>query len=99
MLSRMVHTSALTLATLLVLGSTIWAQSIEVGALNPGVAPSTHTLTITGKGMLGPILSGTDPLGLNGLGGKVTVMASELLSPRNTPPLPLPTLFPRARSQ
>jgi hypothetical protein len=77
----MVHTSALVLVAVLVLGSTIWAQSIEVGALNPGVAPTTHTLTITGKGTLGPILSGTDPLGLNGLGGKVTVMASESLSP------------------
>lgn len=81
MISRIVHTSALMLATLLVLGSTIWAQSIEVGALNPNVASSTHTLTITGKGTLGPILSGSDPLGLNGLSAGVTVMASESLSP------------------
>jgi len=64
-----------------VLGSTVWAQSIEVGALNPGVAPSTHTLTITLKGTLAPILSGSDPLGLNGQSGKVTIMASESLSP------------------
>ena len=81
MLSRIVHRSALILATLLVLGSTVWAQSIEVGALNPGVAPSTHTLTITLKGTLAPILSGSDPLGLNGQSGKVTIMASESLSP------------------
>jgi hypothetical protein len=81
MRSRIVHTSALMLATLLVLGSTIWAQSIEVSALNSGVASATHTLTITLKGKLGPILSGSDPLGLNGQSGKITVMASESLSP------------------
>jgi hypothetical protein len=81
MLSRAVHTSALMLATLLVLGSTTWAQSLEVAELDSEIAPSTHTLTITLKGTLGPILSGTDPLGLNGLMGMVTVMASESLSP------------------
>jgi hypothetical protein len=78
MISRTVHTSALMLATLLVLGSTIWAQSIEVATLKQ---PATHTLTITLKGTLGPILSGSDPLGLNGQSGKITVMASESLSP------------------
>jgi len=81
MLSRKVHTSALILATLLLLGSTIWAQSIEGSTLNPGIAPATHTLTILTKGTLGPILSGSDPLGLNGQSGKITVMASESLSP------------------
>jgi hypothetical protein len=81
MLSRIAHTSALMLATLLVPGSAIWAQSIDVAALNPGVAPSTHTLTITLKGTLGPILSGSDPLALNGQSGTVTVMASESLKP------------------
>ncbi|HXM22522.1 MAG TPA: hypothetical protein VN948_14800 [Terriglobales bacterium] len=81
MRSRIVHTSALTLATLLVFASTIWAQSIEVATLNSSVAPATHTLTITLNGTLGPILSGSDPLGLNGQSGKITVMASESLSP------------------
>jgi hypothetical protein len=81
MLSRRVRTSALTLATLVALGSTIWAQSIEVATINPGAAPTTHTLTITLKGTLGPVLSGPDPLGLNGKSGKITVMASEALSP------------------
>jgi hypothetical protein len=76
MMSTRVHPSALMLATLFVLGSTIWAQSIEAAT-----APSTHTLTITLKGKLGPILSGTDPLGLNGVSGTVRVMASESLSP------------------
>jgi len=81
MLSRIVHKSASMLATLLVLGSTIWAQSVETATLNPGIAPATHTLTIILKGTLGPILSGSDPLGLNGKSGKITVMASESLSP------------------
>jgi hypothetical protein len=81
MISRLANTSALTLATLLVFGSTIWAQSIEVATHNSSAAPSTHTLTITLKGKLGPILSGSDPLGLNGQSGKITVMASESLSP------------------
>jgi hypothetical protein len=73
-ISRTGHTFALMMATLLVPGSTIWAQSIDT-------APATHTLTITIQGTLGPILSGPDPLGLNGQSGKITVMASESLSP------------------
>jgi len=81
MRSRIVPPSALMVATLLVLGSTIWAQSIEVAVLDSSAAPATHTLTITLKGKLGPILSGSDPLGLNGQSGKITVMASESLSP------------------
>ena len=85
MISRIVHTSALMLAALLMLGSTIWAQSIEVAAVNPGVFPATDTLTITGTGTLGPILSGSDPLGLNGLSAGVTVMVSESLSPTLPP--------------
>lgn len=78
---RITHSFALMLATLLVLGSSIWAQSIEVSTLNPGAAPATSTLTITIKGTLGPVLSGPDPLGLNGQSGKITVMASESLKP------------------
>jgi hypothetical protein len=78
MLSKIVHTSALVFVALLVLSCTIWAQSIEV---DTAVVPSTHTLTITLKGTLGPILSGIDPLGLNGQSGKITIMASESLSP------------------
>jgi len=76
MLSKIVRTSALVLVVL-VLGCTTWAQSIELAA----VSPATHTLTITLKGTLGPILSGSDPLGLNGQSGTVTIMASESLSP------------------
>jgi hypothetical protein len=74
MLSKIVRASALAFVSVLVLGCTIWAQSIEVN-------PSTHTLTITLKGTIGPILSGVDPLGLNGQSGTVTIMASESLSP------------------
>jgi hypothetical protein len=77
MLSRVVRTFALVLVAVLSLSSAIWAQSIAVTTLNP----ATQTLTITLKGMIGPILSGSDPLGLNGLSGTVTIMAKESLSP------------------
>jgi hypothetical protein len=78
MLSKKVYTSALILVSVVVLGCTGWAQSLEVAT---GVVPATKTLTITLNGTLGPILSGSDPLGLNGQSGTVTVMASESLSP------------------
>jgi hypothetical protein len=76
MLSKVLRTSALILIAIVVTGS-IWAQSVDVSAVNS----ATHTLTITIKGTLGPVLSGTDPLGLDGKKGTVTVMASESLSP------------------
>jgi hypothetical protein len=76
MLSKIVRTSAL-LAAVLVLGCTVWAQSIEVAPVNP----ATHTLTITLKGTIGPLSSGPDPLGLDGVSGTVKIMASESLSP------------------
>ncbi|HSY99605.1 MAG TPA: hypothetical protein VK788_08920 [Terriglobales bacterium] len=76
MLSKMLGTSALIVA-LSVLACTAWAQSIEIGKVNP----ATHTLTITIKGTIGPILSGTDPLGLDGQTGTVKILASESLNP------------------
>jgi hypothetical protein len=79
MLSKKVYTSALILVSVVVLGCTGWAQSVDVAA---GVVPATKTLNIILKGTLGPILSGSDPLGLNGQSGTVTVMASESLSPK-----------------
>jgi hypothetical protein len=81
MTSKIARFFALMLATLFVPGSTIWAQSVEVSVFNPGASPATHTLTITLKGTLGPILSGSDPLGLNKQSGMITVMASESLKP------------------
>src|ERR1700730_12290560 len=74
---KIVRASMLVLAIAIVLACTVWAQSIE-GAT---AVPATHTLTITLKGTLGPILSGQDPAGLNGHSGTVKVMASESLSP------------------
>ena len=59
----------------LLLVSSAWAQPIERHA------PAAKTLTITIMGTLGPILSGSDPLGLNGENGTITVKASEALSP------------------
>jgi hypothetical protein len=76
MLSK-VRTLALVLAAVVVLGCAVSAQSVHITA----ASPTTHTLTIFIKGTLGPILSGTDPLGLDGQSGTVTVMASESLSP------------------
>jgi hypothetical protein len=58
-------------------GCTAWAQSIEVGAVNP----ATHTLTITVKGTIAPILSGSDPLRFDGQSGTVKILASESLTP------------------
>jgi hypothetical protein len=76
MLSKMFRTSALIVAVL-VPSCTAWAQSIKVG----GVNPATHTLTITVKGTIAPILSGSDPLRLDGQSGTVKILASESLTP------------------
>jgi hypothetical protein len=76
MLSKMFRTSALIVAVL-VPACTAWAQSIEVGAVNP----ATHTLTITVKGTIAPILSGSDPLRFDGQSGTVKILASESLTP------------------
>jgi hypothetical protein len=76
MLSKMFRTSVVIVA-FLVLGCTTRAQSIEIGAANP----VTHTLTITVKGTIGPILSGSDPLTLDGKSGTVKILASESLKP------------------
>ena len=75
--SKTVRTSALHLCAVLVLGCATWAQSTEVATVNP----VTHTLTITIKGTLGPVLEGSDPLGGNGQSGTVAIMVSESLSP------------------
>jgi hypothetical protein len=77
MLSKVLRTSALIVVAFVVTSSAIWAQSVDVAAVNP----ATHTLTIKINGTIGPILSGSDPLGFDGKSGTVTVMASESLSP------------------
>jgi hypothetical protein len=76
MSSKTVRPYVLVLVAVLVASCTIWAQSIEGAALHPD-----HTLTISIKGILGPILSGSDPAGLDGKKGTVTVLASESLKP------------------
>jgi hypothetical protein len=43
--------------------------------------PAAKTLTVSVTGKLGPVLSGGDPLGLNGESGSLTLKASESLSP------------------
>jgi len=74
MYSRMIRRITLPTVVLLV-ASSVCAQPIERHA------PAAKTLTITIMGTLGPILSGSDPLGLNGDNGTMTVKASEALSP------------------
>jgi len=63
-------------AAVLLLASGLWAQPVTLQRAAAG-----KTLTITIMGTLGPILSGSDPLGLNGENGTMTVKASESLSP------------------
>jgi len=77
MLFKVVRKFALVLVAVVVSGCAVWAQSVEISA----VSPATHTLTITIKGTIEPILLGSDPLGLDGKSGVVTLLASESLSP------------------
>lgn len=74
MYSKMIRCVTLSTAVLLV-ASSVWAQPTAHRA------PAAKTLTITIMGTLGPVLSGSDPLGLNGDNGTMTVKASESLSP------------------
>ena len=75
MYSRMIRCLTLS-AVVLLIAPSLWAGSIAARR-----APSGKTLTMTIMGTLGPILSGSDPLGLNGQNGTMTVQASESLSP------------------
>lgn len=77
MFAKMLRTSALVSVAVVVLGGAMWAQSMDISV----VSPATHTLTITLKGTIEPILSGSDPLGLDSKSGTITIMASESLSP------------------
>jgi hypothetical protein len=70
----------LVLTAVLTLGSILPAQSID-DSEGYGRAPA-KVLTIIIKGKLGPILSGSDPLGLNGDSGSLNIQASESLSPK-----------------
>ena len=63
-------------AVVLLVASGLWAQPTVLHR-----QPAGKTLTITIVGTLGPILSGSDPLGLNGQNGTLTVQARESLSP------------------
>ena len=74
--SRLIRCLVLCSAVLLVVPS-VWGQPV---ATTTG-AISEATLTMTIMGTLGPVLSGSDPLGLNGENGTVIVQASEKLSP------------------
>ena len=64
-------------AALVLAAPGLWGQSDAIVRR----APAGKTLTMTIMGTLGPILSGSDPLGLNGQNGTMTLQASESLSP------------------
>jgi len=74
--SKMIRRRLALCTAVLLLVPSLWAQSIATRH-----APSAKTLTITIVGKLGPILAGSDPLGLNGQNGSLTAKASEALSP------------------
>lgn len=68
----------LAITAILAIGASTLASAADL----TGITPSAKTLTITINGTLGPVLSGSDPLGLNGQNGMLTLMASEKLSPK-----------------
>jgi hypothetical protein len=78
MLSK-IESAAWVIVAVLVLGCLSLAQSND--AADVGLLATTKTLTITIKGTIGPILSGSDPLGLDGKEGSLKLVASESLSP------------------
>jgi hypothetical protein len=84
MLSSLGRVSALTLFAIFALGCGTWAQSSDNNDNEDTIVHSTtRTLEITIKFTLGPLLSGADPGGADGKSGKVTILASESLSPTN----------------
>lgn len=70
--------SAWALAAVLASNGATWAQSDESPVANAGI------LTIVLDGTLGPVLSGSDPAGLNGQSATVTVTAKESLTTYKT---------------
>src|ERR1700688_3749305 len=76
MFFRIICMSACVLAAVLASDGATCAQSDQ--------SPGTKILTIVLDGTLGPILSGSDPAGLNGRSATVTVTAKESLVPYNT---------------
>jgi hypothetical protein len=53
---------------------------LGICGLLTAATPAT-TITMTFSGTLGPVLSGSDPLGANGQSGTITAMVSESLTP------------------
>ena len=53
---------------------------LAICALLTGASPAT-TVTMTFSGTLGPVLSGSDPLGANGQMGTITAQVNESLNP------------------
>jgi hypothetical protein len=76
MFFTILRASALALAAVLASDGATWAQSDQ--------SPGTKILTIVLDGILGPILSGSDPAGLDGQSATVTVTAKESLTPYKT---------------
>jgi len=78
MLSKTLQISVLVFTLTAVLSGSLSAQllSTEISEL-----AASKTLTVDLRGTLGPILSGSDPLGLNGQKSQLVVEASEALKP------------------
>jgi hypothetical protein len=74
----MFRASALAAAGVLAVSGAVWAKPSH-----PHHAPKA-VLTITLDGTLGPVISGSDPAGLDGDSATVTVVASESLKPYKT---------------
>jgi len=72
---RPLRASAFIASAVFLLSGTVWADDT--------VAPA-KTFTIVLDGTLGPILSGSDPAGLDGQGATVTIAVKESLSPYKT---------------
>jgi hypothetical protein len=83
MLPSLGRASALALFAVFALGCGTWAQSSDHNNEDTIVNSTTRTLETTIKFTLGPVLSGADPGGGDGKSGKVTILASESLSPTN----------------
>lgn len=71
-----IRISTFVLAAVLSANDTTWARSDH--------SPGTKILTIKLDGTLGPVLSGSDPAGLDGQSATVTVTAKESLNPYKT---------------
>jgi hypothetical protein len=68
-------------ASALIAGSILVTSGMAGAQSGDRALPPAATLTIVLDGTLGPVLSGSDPAGLNGDSATITIKASESLTP------------------